>query len=202
MPNLPARFLCALAVCVAILGQSATLPSADATERARPVVEMAKASPPTLTYRYDPVEVRTYWDYHHPMHQITGSQAFYLAAWLNAIVRARVLAYLVAIDRAKTQTCGSPAACADLARRAFSIYAPGFAGQAPTVMYCESGGNPRASNGGRFLGLFQQMASAWASRAASYGMSGRSAFDPWANAVVSAHMVQGDGGWGQWQCKP
>ncbi len=182
-----------LLLSVAILGQSATA-------HASPVASVVRTAS-TMTYPYSPAETRSWYNASHH-EKISGSDSFYLAAFLNRIVVQRVLAYLVAVDRAKSQTCNSPSSCADLTRRAFSIYAPAFASGAPNVMYCESGGNPRASNGGRFLGLLQQMASAWSGRAAAYGMGGRSAFDPWANAVVSAHMVQGDGGWQQWECKP
>jgi hypothetical protein len=58
-----------------------------------------------------------------------------------------------------------------------------------------------ASNGGSYLGLFQQSANYWAGRARAYGYGGRSAFDPTANAAVSMGMVR-DGGWGPWECRP
>jgi hypothetical protein len=86
-------------------------------------------------------------------------------------------------------------------RRVFG--ARGLDGNAAVrVAECESGLSPTASNGGRFVGLFQQMASAWGERSARYGMAGRSITNGYANAVVSAGMVRADGSWRQWSCRP
>ena len=74
--------------------------------------------------------------------------------------------------------------------------------KAVSVAECESGLNPTASNGGRFVGLFQQMASAWSGRSARYGYAGRAITDPVANVNVSMGMVRDDGDWGQWSCSP
>lgn len=96
---------------------------------------------------------------------------------------------------------GNPDGCAAVIRRVFAAH--GLDPEAAVrVAICESGLSPTASNGGRYLGLFQQMASAWGERSARYGVGGRSVFDGEANAIVSAGMVRDDGDWGQWECKP
>jgi hypothetical protein len=120
-----------------------------------------------------------------------------VAFFFNAVVLQKVAAYLAAIQPA---SCSGGESCAALIRSVFS--ARGLDGDAAVrVAQCESGLNPRASNGGRFLGLFQQAAVYWGGRSAQYGMAGRSAFDPYANAVVSAGMVAGSG-WSHWSCRP
>jgi len=69
------------------------------------------------------------------------------------------------------------------------------------VAECESGLNPRAvGGGGLFLGLYQQHRSYWPQRARSAGYAGVSAFDPVANANVSAWLVVHGGGWAHWGC--
>jgi hypothetical protein len=114
-----------------------------------------------------------------------------------------LLDYLAAVA-ASQRSCYGPPTCATLVRRAFTE--AGIAHRAEEgvrVMMCESGGNPNARNGSSSAsGLFQQLATYWPGRAATYGMAGRSVFDPWANAVVSAGMVRDTGGWSHWSCKP
>jgi len=68
----------------------------------------------------------------------------------------------------------------------------------------ESGDWPWASNGGRYLGLFQHAASAWDGRARAYlpafwfpGPGTPGAFNARANALVTARMVRA-GGTGPW----
>ena len=86
----------------------------------------------------------------------------------------------------------------------FDRYAPGNASTALYVMNRESGGYPWALNpSSGCAGLFQHIS--WTGRAAFYlerWMFGPnawlpSAFDPRANAIVSAKMVA-SGGWGPW----
>lgn len=73
------------------------------------------------------------------------------------------------------------------------------------VEMCESGGNRFASNGGRFVGLFQHMASAYVSRVNEYQPAGwsRDLSTRWTNSrghiVMTARMVHA-GGWGPWAC--
>ena len=70
------------------------------------------------------------------------------------------------------------------------------------VAECESGLNPRAvGGGGLYLGLFQQHSGYWPQRARSAEYAGASAFDPVANANVSAWLVVHGGGWGHWTCR-
>lgn len=113
-----------------------------------------------------------------------------------------LLAYLAAVDRART--CSGPADCPAMVQRAFDSMGVGWrGGEAVRVMMCESGGNPSARNpSSSASGLFQQLARYWPGRAATYGLAGRSVFDPWANAVVSAGMVRDTGGWSHWSCRP
>lgn len=127
--------------------------------------------------------------------------AAYIARALDiwAAQNAALLAYLQAVA---PTTCSDPGSCARLVRGVFDRAGIGWRGdEAVRVMMCESGGNPRATNGSHD-GLFQQARQYWPARAAAAGVGGRSAFDPWANAVVSAGMVRADGGWRQWSCRP
>ena len=69
---------------------------------------------------------------------------------------------------------------------------------------CESGWNRYASNGGRYLGLFQHAAAYWQGRvAAAQPDWDRPLSHRWQNSrtqiVVTARMVHG-GGWGPWSC--
>lgn len=111
-----------------------------------------------------------------------------------------LLDYLAAVDA--NRSCSGPHDCAGLVQRAFDHMGVGWrGGEAVRVATCESGLNPRATNGSHD-GLFQQADAYWSGRSAQYGQAGRSAFDPWANAVVSAGMVRDTGGWSHWSCKP
>lgn len=117
---------------------------------------------------------------------------------------ARALNRAIAENLRRSVTCSGPADCPGLIRRAFAHMGVGWRGhEAVRVAGCESGHNPRAFNGSSGAsGLFQQLARFWPGRAAAYGMAGRSPFDPWANAVVSAGMVRDTGGWSHWVCRP
>lgn len=156
---------------------------------------------PQPTWPYQTGEVRRWWNASRDP-DIDRAQAARVTAWLNAVVEARLGQYLLAIylSRVSTTSCVGGADCAAMIRSVF--YSRGLDGDAAVrVATCESTLNPRASNGS-FGGLFQQMISAWPSRSATYGMAGRSIWDGYANAVVSAGMVAADGGWRQWSCSP
>lgn len=101
-------------------------------------------------------------------------------------------------------SCSGPSDCPRLIRSAFTLMGIGWrSDEAIRVAQCESGLSPRAYNGASGAsGLFQQLARYFPGRAAAYGMAGRSPFDPWANAVVSAGMVRDTGGWSHWSCRP
>lgn len=86
----------------------------------------------------------------------------------------------------------------------FDRYAPGNAGTAIAIMDRESGGYPWAVNSSSgCAGLFQHIT--WTGRAQMYLERWQfgpnawlpSAFDPRANAIVAAHMVNA-GGWTPW----
>lgn len=155
---------------------------------------------PEPTFIYQTAEIQRHYNSTRPVSERIGrGQAIVLRRFYNAVTWQEVVAYV----RAMTPDCrpGAPDACAAMIRQVFARY--GLDGNAAvSVASCESGLNPTASNGGSYLGLFQQQASAWASRAARYGVAGRSAFDGEANAIVSAGMVRDDGDWGQWSCQP
>lgn len=118
--------------------------------------------------------------------------------WSDFVREARLLRrYILSVIR---PTCSERVSCERMVR----IMAPRYgvpAQDAVNVMLCESGGNPHASNGGRFLGLYQHGVAWWADRAAAYGIPGASVFDGYSNAHVTFSMVR-DGGWGPWECRP
>lgn len=80
---------------------------------------------------------------------------------------------------------------------------PGGVSKALAVASCESGLNERASNGGSYLGLFQQAARYWPARQNLYDSRRwnlrESAFNARANVVVSIRMAH-SGGWSGWGC--
>lgn len=195
----PLRRLIA-AVCITLSLCAACAPAAaDMQPHMQPASKQVACTAPT--WPYGVTEVHRWWNCGHDPN-IDRAGAVRVRAWLTAQVRDQLGRYLLAVYLSQLpKGCTGPADCAPMVRRVFNDR--GLDGDAAVrVMMCESGGNPRASNGGRFLGLFQQMASAWSSRAARWGMAGRSVFDGYANAVVSAGMVAADGGWRQWECRP
>lgn len=120
--------------------------------------------------------------------------------WADYVRQARQLRRF--LGSLAPRTCSGPSDCPALIRAAFDHMGVGYRGsEAVTVATCESGLNPTATNGSHD-GLFQQARSYWAGRSTQYGMGGRSAYDPWANAVVSAGMVRDTGGWSHWSCGP
>lgn len=67
------------------------------------------------------------------------------------------------------------------------------------IIFCESGGDPAASNPtSSAQGLFQHLGSAWPKRAADAGWSGHDVLDPVANIAVAAWLVYDGGGWSHW----
>jgi hypothetical protein len=95
----------------------------------------------------------------------------------------------------------SVAAVEDLiACEAMAWDAPGGPTKAIDVAWCESRLHPAALNptgcsGAGCGGLFQQHLGFWAARARKAGVGDRSAFDPWANVVVSVQMAARKGTW-------
>lgn len=67
------------------------------------------------------------------------------------------------------------------------------------IAKCESGFNPKATNG-IYQGLFQHHVDYWPGRAAKYGMSGASIFDARAQIVVTTAMMAAVG-YGPWECQ-
>ena len=71
--------------------------------------------------------------------------------------------------------------------------------RALNVIYCESHGNPDATNSSSgAAGLFQHIPRYWDGRSTSAGYAGASIYDPTANAGVAAWLVYYGGGWQHW----
>jgi hypothetical protein len=80
-----------------------------------------------------------------------------------------------------------------------AFFASGDVSRAMSVIGCESGGDPDATN--RYStasGLFQHLGSLWGERAQLAGYSGSDIFDPLANVAVAAWLVYDGGGWSHW----
>jgi hypothetical protein len=82
---------------------------------------------------------------------------------------------------------------------------PGGISKFVAVGACESGWSRLASNGGRYVGLFQHLITAWPGRVHTY-MPDRWRIGSWtdwrnsrAQIVTTARMVRA-GGWGPWAC--
>lgn len=78
-------------------------------------------------------------------------------------------------------------------------FPPGDVDWALRVIWCESRGDPNASNGSHD-GLMQQSRRYWPGRAAKAGWAGASPFDPEANLAVSAWLLR-TGGRSHWTCR-
>ena len=174
-------------------------PSPEVVAAVRYVAEVG--APPT--YPFSRIEVHRWYNRtHNP--NIGQFKAQRLTNYMNAAVEIKLGQYLLAVylSRVQPTSCSNPASCATLVYNVFK--SRGLDGNAAVrVARCESGLNPSAKNSSSSAsGIFQQLATYWPGRAARWGMAGRSVFDPYANAVVSAGMVAGDGGWRQWSCRP
>jgi hypothetical protein len=78
-------------------------------------------------------------------------------------------------------------------------FASGDVGQALMVIWCESKGDPSATNGSSgAAGLFQHLPKYWAERSAAAGWEGADIYDPAANIAVAAWLVYEGGGWSHW----
>ena len=80
----------------------------------------------------------------------------------------------------------------------------GGVSKALAVARCESGLRADASNGGRYLGVYQHAAVYWPARLRSLAPSwdkalASSAFDGRSNVVIAMRMAH-SGGWGPWSC--
>lgn len=193
----------AVVIAVTLVGCSTPAAAQTAPPAPAPVVTHVDRVCSPVTFPYRPADVQQWYNCHRDPN-IDRADAGRLAYWLNAVVLNRIAAYLAAVDAARVTSCSGPGDCPALVRAAFARMGVGYRGdEAVRVMMCESGGNPGARNGSSSAsGLFQQLATYWPGRAATYGMAGRSVFDPWANAIVSAGMVRDTGGWSHWSCRP
>ena len=169
----------------------ATLEACTANPVTRIATPSSRVAAPT--FRYGVMEIHRYWNATHG--RIDGRTARTLTRYLNTVVGHRLATYLAAVS-----SCSEPVSCQQMVRAMAPSYRVN-ANDAVAVMMCESGGNPNASNGGRFLGLYQHGVSWWADRAVTFGIPGASVFDGRSNAHVTLSMVR-DGGWGPWECRP
>lgn len=81
-------------------------------------------------------------------------------------------------------------------------FAPGDVDRALRIIWCESRGNPGATNSrSGAAGLFQHLPRYWADRSAAAGWGGADVYDPQANVAVAAWLVYRGGGWGHWVCR-
>lgn len=72
--------------------------------------------------------------------------------------------------------------------------------KALAVMWCESRGDPSATNlSSGAAGLFQHLPKYWQDRSAAAGWAGADIYDPEANVAV-AGWLRRTGGWGHWAC--
>ncbi|GBD85950.1 transglycosylase SLT domain protein [bacterium BMS3Abin02] len=89
-------------------------------------------------------------------------------------------------------------------------FPPELIDQALAVMYCESGGDPDATNPrSNAAGLFQFLRGTWAIASVRAGFGGYSRLDPEANIASAAWLVDYSirtrhpaGAWGHWSCRP
>ena len=80
-----------------------------------------------------------------------------------------------------------------------AYFAPGDVQRALDVIWCESRGNPDATNtASGAAGLFQHLPKFWAERSANAGWADADIYDPTANTAVAAWLVYSDGGWKHW----
>ena len=83
-------------------------------------------------------------------------------------------------------------------------------GEAMQVMYCESRGNPDATNPtSDAAGLFQFLETTWSFASVKAGFPGASRYEPEANVAAAAWLVHYSivtdhprGAWGHWSCQP
>lgn len=82
-------------------------------------------------------------------------------------------------------------------------FPPEHVDEALTVLACESGGDPNATNPtSSAAGLFQHLPRYWPSRSAAAGVAGASIYDPEANVIVAAWLSSSGSSWAHWVCKP
>ena len=80
-----------------------------------------------------------------------------------------------------------------------AYFAPGDVQRALDVIWCESRGNPDATNASSgAAGLFQHLPKYGEERSANAGWAGASIYEPTANTAVAAWLVYSDGGWKHW----
>lgn len=75
--------------------------------------------------------------------------------------------------------------------------------EALSVMYCESRGNPNATNPtSRAAGLFQHLPQFWDQRSRAAGIPGANIYDPNSNVKVAGWLYRQSYTWAHWSCKP
>lgn len=159
------NFFAAFFLLVALtVGVTAPASAAPLSSTAESVVVVSQP-----TFPYSPQEVRAWWNATHSA-KINGSQSYYLAAFMNAVVRQRVLDYLVAIS------------------------IPNEA-RWDRVALCESGGNWSTNTGNGFYGGLQFNLGTWR----AYGGTGYPHLNSKAEQIRIAERVRlGSQGLGAW----
>jgi len=142
---------------------------AIAAPQANVAVQSVSVAQPT--YPYSPSEIRAWWNATHAV-KINGSQAFYVAAYFNAVVRQRIIDYLVAISR------------------------PQIPNEAAwdRVAACESGGNWAINTGNGYYGGLQFSLGTWR----AYGGYGYPNHNSKADQIRVAERVRTQSGLHHW----
>lgn len=174
------RFACSILALSSLLLPLVVSSPADA-ETAPPLVVVSDASSSTgeffvpPTFPYDPVEIRVWWNATHRA-QISESQAYYLAAYFNAEVRAALGRYLLAVYLSRLDAVAPNAARWD------------------RVAACESGGNWSINTGNGYYGGLQFTLSTWR----SVGGSGYPHQNSRVEQIRRAEILRLRSGLGQW----
>lgn len=137
-----------IAVALAVLALLSLLHTSPAEATPAPAAVVAApaarvATPPS--FPYSPAEVRTWWNDTHGPPDVTGSQAYYLAAYMNAVVRARLGQYLLAVYLSRVDAAVPNGTRWD------------------RVAACESGGNWQTNTGNSYYGGLQFNLGTWRS---------------------------------------
>lgn len=176
------RALLGLAVVSTVLLGSCRWNLAEAASPPPPAVVVADAATPSgvmftpPTWPYDPVEVRLWWNAIHPDRPASGSAAYYLAGYMNAIVAQRIGQYLLALYLAAVDRQVPNGARWD------------------RVAACESGGRWNLDSGNGYYGGLQFLPQTWR----SVGGTGLPSQNSREEQIRRAEILRLRSGLGQW----
>jgi resuscitation-promoting factor RpfE len=160
------KHFAALFLLGALAFSSLGLGEAIAAPQAPVAVQSVSVAQPT--FPYSPAEIRVWWNATHTQ-KITGSQAFYMAAWFNAFVRAQIASYLRAISIPNESAWDR-------------------------VASCESGGNWAINTGNGYYGGLQFSLGTWR----AYGGYGYPHQNSKADQIRVAERVRTQSGLHHW----